>query len=131
MAVSDYISLGAVVVSVFTFIYALKKSNSDKIEDSIEKLKLDVQDLKTKMEVFWKNVSFDAARNLHTPHPDNARRDYLLEQYVDEKITRDELIELVKLLDKVILDDSNRDFGERQAASLLRRTIEQRFNLLN
>lgn len=131
MGVSDLIGIVAIAFSVITFIYTVVKSNRDKTEEAIAQLQLDVESLKTKMEVFWKNVSFDAARNLHTPHPENARRDYLLEQYIDEKITREELTELVKILDAVVRDDNNRDFGERQAASLLLRTIEQRFNLLN
>lgn len=129
MGISDYIGLGAIVVSIFTFAWMLVKDSKDKTGDAIKQLQLDVKALETKMEVFWRNVSFDAARNLHTPHPHNERRDYLLEQYMDEKISRSELVELIQMLDKLVKDDNNRDFGERQAASLLLRTIEQRFSL--
>jgi len=88
-----------------------------------------VSSLETKMEGvwdFWKQAARDAAKILHTPHPENARRDFLIEQFVDEKITNSEIEELIEILQD-ILDDNGRAFGERSSASTLLRFIEKRF----
>lgn len=84
--------------------------------------------LETKIEIFWKNVAFDNAKILHTPHPKNARRDELLEKFVEEKFTKNELKELVIILQKIIVDNFN-EFGERTAASQLFRTIAMLYEI--
>jgi hypothetical protein len=84
--------------------------------------------METKMEIFWRGVAYDNARILHTPHPENKRRDEILEKFVDQTITIDELKELVDLLHKII-ENKNREFGERTAASNLLRAIEFQYKL--
>src|SRR5690242_4138807 len=79
--------------------------------------------LETKIEIFWRSVAFDAAKILHTPHLINKKRDELLEKFVEGKIIREELKELILIL-KQIIEEKNRDFGERTAASQLLRAIE-------
>lgn len=84
--------------------------------------------IEVKIDVFWKNVAFDAAKILHTPHPENKRRDELLELFVEGKIKREELKELIIIL-KGILEDKLREFGERTAASNLLRAIEFQYDV--
>lgn len=84
--------------------------------------------METKIEIFWKDVSFDAAKILHTPHPENARRDYLLEQFVSQQIKREELTELIGLL-KLIIDEKSREMGERTAASNMLRALERQYEI--
>lgn len=84
--------------------------------------------LETKVEIFWKDVTYDAAKILHTPHPENERRDYLLEQFVEQQITRDELKELISLL-KSIIEESWREMGERTAASQMLRALQRQYEI--
>jgi hypothetical protein len=120
MSSSDVISMIAVGISVISGIFFY-------VEGVIKNRERMVR-LETKVEVFWKNVSFDAAKILHTPHPENARRDYLLEQFVSQQITRDQLVELIMLL-KDIIEEKHREFGERSAASSLLRALESQYEI--
>lgn len=96
--------------------------------EGVIKIRERIARMETKVEVFWKDVSFDAARILHTPHPENARRDYLLEQFVAQQITREELHELVAVLQQII-EQKHREFGERTAASQLLRALERQYEI--
>jgi RNase H-fold protein (predicted Holliday junction resolvase) len=78
--------------------------------------------LETKVDVFWRGVSFDAARLLHSPHPKFARRDHLLEQFMAERLTGVEARELTKLMSEV-LKDNRSDPGQRMAASVVLRYL--------
>jgi hypothetical protein len=120
METSNVISIVAVLISVFGAVY-MHVEGVIKIRERIARME-------TKVEVFWKDVSFDAAKILHTPHPENARRDYLLEQFMKQEITIDELKELVDTL-KAIIDQKHREFGERTAASNLLRALERQYEI--
>lgn len=84
--------------------------------------------VETKVEIFWKNVSFDAAHILHSPDPAHRRMDELIEKFIDEKIDREELAEFVDRLRKK-RDDTELVKGERLAAAMLLRAVEQRYEL--
>lgn len=114
------ISIIGTVISILGFLFVWIKG----VIETRERLTR----VEVKVDVFWKDVAFDAARILHTPHPENARRDYLIEQLLSQNITRSELEELVETLKKII-DEKNRVFGERMAASLLLRVLQKQYEI--
>lgn len=120
MNARDIISLVSAVISFIGFVYVYFKG----VVESRERLAR----LETKVEVFWKSVALDAAKILHTPHPENARRDDLLEKFTDGSITREELEELIRTLNKIV-EEKHREFGERTAASTLLRAIEIQYEI--
>lgn len=86
---------------------------------------------KVKVDLLWEawvQMAKDAAKILHTPHPENLRRDQLLEKFLEQNIMRWELAELIIILKKII-EEKGREFGERQAASQLLRAIEMQYQL--
>lgn len=56
--------------------------------------------LETKIEVFWKNVAYDAAKILHSPH--TPELDRLLEKYQAQILLPDETAALADMLREVI-----------------------------
>jgi len=117
---SEVISIvtGAFSIISFLFIYF----------EAVVKQRERLTKVETKMEIFWKDVSFDSAKILHTPHAENLRRDELLEKFLKETITRNELAELIITLEDIV-EDNNRDFGERSAASTLLRALQGRYEI--
>lgn len=83
--------------------------------------------LETKMDVFWKGIAIDAAKMLHQPHPEFARRDYLLEQFTFDKLTKAEAKELADALMPVWKESNTA--AERIAAGILLRTLRVEFSL--
>jgi hypothetical protein len=86
--------------------------------------------LDTKMEVFWKNVALDAARILHSPHPERAHVDALLEALMDGTITakgREDLRQVLRYMRDYHPGDPS-EFpiypGEQVAAVILLRSME-------
>lgn len=75
--------------------------------------KLDV--LETKIDVFWRNMAVDAAMSLHSPHPEMARRDYLLEQFIDDALTTSEADELMAAMNLVRMGSGST--ADRMAAA--------------
>lgn len=86
--------------------------------------------LETKVDLFWRNVSVDAAKILHSPDPAKARQDYLLEQFMAETITIDEVAELVELLETLLSDHDSRP-GDRLAASVVLNAVTVRYAAVN
>lgn len=95
----------------------------DTIYKSVEDLAVRVAQVEVKMSVFWKDVTYDAARILHKPHPEARPMDRLLERYMQEEISEEEVIELKEKLRQKIQSEEI-DSGERTAASFMLRGIE-------
>ncbi len=74
--------------------------------------------VETKIDLFWRGLSLDAARVLHSPHPQWARRDALLEAFMAHRLASDEAAELGALLLDVF-DDHEADPGQRMAAAVV------------
>ncbi len=93
----------------------------DKTADRLDTVISRTGVLETKIDVFWKNVAFDAARILHSPH--TPELDVLL-----EKLGRDELIpvETARLIEMLaeVSDDRSAPSGNRIAAVIILRIIE-------
>lgn len=81
---------------------AEKHSEDKATKKEFSDLKTEVAIMQKQMEVFWKNVSFGAASILHSPHPENARTDYLLDQFRGNKITLKEERELIEILENIL-----------------------------
>lgn len=83
--------------------------------------------LETKIDVFWKNVAYDAAKILHSPH--TPELDVLLEGFQDGTLTRDQLTKLISMLHKV-RDSKDRAVlnGDKVAAAILLRVLEQQIH---
>jgi hypothetical protein len=114
-------------ISIIMAVMASAKNRRD-IAEADTRLRERMTALEVKISLYWDAVTRDAAKILHTPHPENARRDYLLEQFVSQQITREELEELIKVL-KNIIDEKARDMGERTAASNMLRALEQQYEI--
>jgi hypothetical protein len=86
--------------------------------------------LETKMEVFWKNVALDVARVLHSPNPERAHVDELLEAFMEDNLSPAERHDLRRLL--VEIRDYHHgdpsDFpiypGDQVAAAILLQTMD-------
>jgi hypothetical protein len=86
--------------------------------------------LETKMEVFWKNVALDVARVLHSPNPERAHVDELLEAFMNGNLSPGERHDLKRLLVEI------RDYhhgdpsafpifpGDQVAAAILLQTMD-------
>lgn len=123
------VSIVGVVVSAIALAYTVnrnKKLDVEAIKKEVADGKERLVKLETKVDVFWKGVGFDAAKILHSPHPEHARRDYLIERFMDERLTKEEMEELIRALIKA-RDDENVLKGERVAASIMLRAMEQRY----
>ncbi len=103
---------------------AAAKQQLDHMREAIDDLLARVVKVEVQVSVFWKDVSFDAARTLHKPHPEARPMDMLLECYMQGVITGEQIIELKeRLRQKIQCEDA--DKGERTAASMMLRSIEQ------
>ncbi len=102
------------------------RSRLDRIERITEKTvpRLDV--LEAKIDVFWRNVAYDAARILHSPHPDRAELDTLLEAFQENKLDPSGMKNLIRKLEEV-KQNRNGKFtnGDRMAAIVLLNVINQ------
>lgn len=84
--------------------------------------------LETKVDLFWQGVAVKLAGLLHSPHPEHARRDYLIESFMDGSITVVELAELVEALE-LIKNDHGADTGAQVAAAVVLEFIAMRYGL--
>lgn len=126
--VSTIFSGTAVAIIIFLIKTATESKKS--LEEAANLLTTRVSNLETKIEIFWRNVSFDAAKILHTPHPENSRRDFLIIRWENKNIGLVELHELISVF-KEIIPDEKREMAERNAASLFLRALEAEYNLLS
>lgn len=62
--------------------------------------------LETKVDVFWRSVAFPAASALHSPHPEFARRDALLEALMDGRLDLAGAAELAGMVEQVRDDEA-------------------------
>ncbi len=68
-----------------------------KIDTAISRLGV----LETKIDVFWRNVAFDAARILHQPHASRQELDDLLDEFQAGTITADRTAALKSMLETI------------------------------
>lgn len=139
------IAVAGVILSMISMAYAFTRDRGahhkdlehrlTAIETRVERLMHDtagseqrMTTVETKVEVFWRNVGVDAARILHSPDPALARQDFLLERFMADEITTEQLIELVVKL-RNLYDEHDAEPGRRVAAANLMRAIEYRYGL--
>jgi hypothetical protein len=73
--------------------------------------------VETKIALYWEAVASQAARLLHSPHPEHARRDWLLEHY--QTLTLLERAELAQALESIQHDPAATAGDQIAAAQLL------------
>lgn len=95
---------------------ALKKE----LRDGHGSLSMRVVTLETQIAVFWKGVTVDMGKFLHSPHPEHARMDYLLEKFEEETIELEEMKELVLRLKDRLRDPHSKTPDQLAAAWMLR-----------
>lgn len=86
--------------------------------------------IETKVDVFWRGLSLDAARVLHSPHPQFARRDALLEAFMSGEITAPEVAELSSMLTQVV-DDHTVEAGQRMAAAIVLKYLHTEYAIVS
>lgn len=101
----------------------------DALSEDVQQLKLGQAEINVKLGIFWKDVSFDAAKILHRPHQDAAQMDALIDKYLSEQINGEELKRFIVMLEKT-RDDGTLLEGRRLAASQMLRAIKQRYELM-
>jgi F0F1-type ATP synthase delta subunit len=82
--------------------------------------------LETKVDVFWKGVSVDVAKLLHSPHIEHRRRDELIEKYIADDLNLKELDEFINVLEKTKREGNEQ---EKFYAAYLLNVIRIRYNL--
>lgn len=82
----------------------------------------------TKIDLFWRGLSVDAARVLHSPHPEWARRDSLLEGFMAHRLAAEEAAELGEMLLEVF-DNHEADPGQRMAAAVVLKFLHSEFQV--
>jgi len=97
--------------------------------DKVNRLEVRQAENDVKMAIFWKGVSFDAAKILHQPHPDAHVMDSLIDKYLAEQLSGEDLKSLIHLLE-VTRDKADLPDGRRLAASQMLRAIHQRYELI-
>lgn len=82
--------------------------------------------METTLDIFTRAIALDAARALHSPHPEMERRDYLLERLLGGDITAAEQGELYRMLYGSAFGPHTEGLpaGDRVAASLVLRLLE-------
>lgn len=98
--------------------------------DKVGSLDREMADTRVKVQVFWEAIAKDAARILHSPHPERFHIDALLEKFLDGSISDAECGELRRYLTYIVdwSHDQVPDFpifpGDQVAAAILLRTID-------
>jgi hypothetical protein len=130
----DWLGIAGTAISLAGFLVVLNRGRAaalEKVADGLATLGRDtnrrldamVRDmtaravaLETKVEVFWRTVTVQAAAVLHSPHPEHARRDVLLEALMVGRLGIRDAAELADLVQPV-LDDPEVTAAERLAAA--------------
>ncbi|MBF9133460.1 hypothetical protein I0C86_31545 [Plantactinospora sp. S1510] len=112
------ISAVSTLVAIVAFVLTVTRRRHSETAALAERL----AKLETKVDVFWRGVSFDAARLLHSPHPEFARRDELLERFQAQELTGAEARELGTMM-SAVLKDKKAEPGQQMAASVILRYL--------
>lgn len=134
MTLRDWLAVAGTTISLAGLVVVLNRGRVaalEKVADSVATLERDVNrrldamvrdmtaraaTLETKVEVFWRTVTVQAAAVLHSPHPEHARRDALLEALMAGRLGIRDAAELAALIQPV-LDDPGSTAAERLAAA--------------
>lgn len=113
----------SLLLSAGSLFYTISRNRGINAADTEHRLSA----LETKVDLWWRGLSVDAARILHSPDPAKARQDALLERFMDGVITGDEAVELVGLLQEII-EAHDTEPGARLAASLVLQAIAHHYS---
>lgn len=99
VSVEAAVSLAGAAFSVYQYFVSRRKDDVEAavqaaVEEKFDPLASRMAIMETKMEVFWRDVSFDAARILHHPEASRERVDDLLDIFMARTMTTEEEAEL-------------------------------------
>lgn len=103
----------SVMVTLANFFRSPVKEQRDKVEDALRRLTV----LETKIDVFWKSVSFSSAQALHSPH--TPQFDRLIELFQQERLDDQQLVEFKRMLREVVDDPNETSFRKKSALEVL------------
>lgn len=134
--VNIIIAIISVLISAVAFSHSKRKDNAEDlvarinaivgeriivVMNSIGKVEDRVIVLETKTDVFWRNVSFDIARELHSPH--RPELDRLLEKYYSRDVGPERMsqaeIRRMEFLLKWLIDSDHEPKGDKVMAIIL------------
>lgn len=82
--------------------------------------------LENQMALLWKNVGFAASTALHSPHPERAELDSLIEKFQREELDWAEIGQFRTILQELQKDEHG-DKGERLAAGMMLAVLEVKY----
>lgn len=104
----EFLPYFSVVVSLLALGYAVTRNNKTdaetfkkEIRDSVVSVDKRVAVVEFQNALFLKNLTITMGNVLHSPHPEDAETDYLIEQLQAGQITEDEKAKLIQWLGKL------------------------------
>lgn len=126
MTTAGWLSLAGVGVALAGLVFTLARARAGDIaalHDRITRLATEMAGraatLETKVDVFWRSVTLPAAALLHSPHPEHARRDELLEALMAGRLGVGEAAELARLVEEMRADPATSPVEQLAAGSVL------------
>jgi hypothetical protein len=95
----------------------LQKRIDECVRDGLANITSRIIAIETKIEIFWKGVSYSAAQALHSPH--TPALDELIEKFQRDQIDDAELSEFKKKLSEIENDEGETPFRRKAASEVL------------
>lgn len=125
----NYLGILGGMLAIINFAYMISRNlrgDEAKRIKEYEQLNARVGLLETKIEIFWKGVSYSSAQVLHSPH--TPELDTLIEKFQRDDINDTELARF-KLLLHEVQADANETTMRRKAASEVLTLIKVRYEV--
>lgn len=136
------ISAVALFVGIISFVRTFWRDSSKDTKTDADRYSKDQQDAQSRhaelsnrvsllermVDMIFKQVTINFAANLHKPHPDYADRDGLIEKYVRENITPEELERFRGLLE-FDRDNPECDFRDQALAKSILEMMDMQYAL--
>lgn len=119
------------LLGLIGFIRTLYRDSTKDQSDALAKLAAvdnRVSLLERMMDMIFKQVSINFAANLHKPHPDYIERDRLIEKFVREQITPDEM-QRFRLMLEHDRDNGDCDFKDQALAKSILEMMDMQYAL--
>jgi hypothetical protein len=96
----------------------LRKRIDECVREAVASIVARVITMETKVEIFWKGVSFSASQALHSPHRKDDL-DPLIEKFQCDQIDDAELVEFKRMLREIVEDEAQTAFHRKNARDVL------------
>lgn len=95
----------------------MQKKIDECVRDGLSSVVARVIAIETKIEIFWRGVSFSSAQALHSPH--TPALDALIEKFQRDQIDDAELVEFKGILREIAEDEGETAFKRKSALEVL------------